>query len=154
MVIFTSKQKKFEGDSKIKLCGKKLYPSESIEYLSVKIDTSLGWQYHVTDISIKLNRANALLLKMRGYVSLKILRSIKFTQKIIYLSANLHHHQFLIINCQEKCLILSIFLNVSYFEMPFMCNGLIKIFSGTNLDQFILDLYKRLKGMSIFLMKN
>ena len=79
MVIFTSKQEKFEGDSKIKLCGKKLYPSESIEYLSVKIDTSLGWQYHVTDISIKLNRANALLLKMRGYVSLKILRSIKFT---------------------------------------------------------------------------
>ena len=36
-------------------------------------------QYHVNDLSIKLNRANALLFKMRKYyVSLKILRSIYF----------------------------------------------------------------------------
>ena len=27
MVIFESKQKKFEGDVKIKICGKKLYPT-------------------------------------------------------------------------------------------------------------------------------
>ena len=31
MVIFESKQKKFEGDVKIKLCGKKLYPTESVK---------------------------------------------------------------------------------------------------------------------------
>ena len=30
MLIFKSKQKKFEGDLKIKLCGKRLYPSESV----------------------------------------------------------------------------------------------------------------------------
>ena len=34
------------------------------------------WQHHVNDLSIKLNKANALLFKMRKYVSLKILRSI------------------------------------------------------------------------------
>ena len=73
MVIFKSKQKKFEGDLKIKLCGKRLYPTESVKYLGVKIDTNLSWQYHVNDLSIKLNRANALLFKMRKYV---ILRSI------------------------------------------------------------------------------
>ena len=28
MVIFKSKQKNFEGDLKIKLCGKRLYPTE------------------------------------------------------------------------------------------------------------------------------
>ena len=78
MVIFKSKQKKFEGDLKIKLCGKRLYPTESVKYLGVKIDTNLSWQYHVNDLSIKLNRANALLFKMRKYVSLKILRSIYF----------------------------------------------------------------------------
>ena len=78
MVIFKSKQKKFEGDLKIKLCGKRLYPTESVKYLGVKIDTNLSWQYHVNDLSIKLNTANALLLKMRKYVSLKILRSIYF----------------------------------------------------------------------------
>ena len=28
MVIFKSKQKKFEGDLKIKLCGKRLFPTK------------------------------------------------------------------------------------------------------------------------------
>ena len=42
MVIFKSKQKKFEGDLKIKLSGKRLYPTESVKYLGVKIDTNLS----------------------------------------------------------------------------------------------------------------
>ena len=61
MVIFKSNQKKFEGDLKIKLFGKKLYPTESFKYLGVKIDTNLNWEHHVNDLSIKLNRANAVL---------------------------------------------------------------------------------------------
>ena len=61
MVIFKSNQKKFEGDLKIKLCGKRLYPTESVTYIGIKIVTTLSWQYHVNDLSIKLNRANALL---------------------------------------------------------------------------------------------
>ena len=64
MVIFKSKQNKTEDDLKIKLYGKRLYPIESFKYLGVKIDANLSWQYHVTDLSIKLNRANALFLKM------------------------------------------------------------------------------------------
>ena len=87
MVIFNkSKQKKFEGDLKIKLCGKRLYPTESVKYLGVKIDTNLSWQYHVHGLSIKLNRANALLSKIRKFVSLKILRSIYFAIFDSYLS--------------------------------------------------------------------
>ena len=86
MVIFKSKQKKLQGDLKIKLCSKRLYPTESVKYLGVKIDTNLGWQYHVNDLSIKLNRANALPFKMRKYVSLKILRSIYFAIFDSYLS--------------------------------------------------------------------
>ena len=65
MVIFKSNQKKFEGDLKIKLCGKRLYPTESVKYLRVTIDTTLSWQYHVNDLFIKLIRENALLFKMR-----------------------------------------------------------------------------------------
>ena len=38
MVIFKSKQKKFEGDSKIKISGKRLYHTESVKNLGVKID--------------------------------------------------------------------------------------------------------------------
>ena len=78
MVIFESKQHKFECDLKIKLCGKRLYPTESVKYLGVKIYTDLSRQYHVNDLSIKLSRANALLFKMRKYVSLRILRCIYF----------------------------------------------------------------------------
>ena len=86
MVIFKSKQKKFEGDLKIKLSGKRLYPTESVKYLGVKIDTNLSWQYHVNNLSVKLNRANALLFKMRKRVSCKILRSIYFAILDSYLS--------------------------------------------------------------------
>ena len=86
MVIFKSKQKKFEGDLKIKLCGKRLYPTESLKYLGVKIDTNFIWQYHVNDLSIKLSKANGLLFKMRKYVSFKKLRSIYFAIFDPYLS--------------------------------------------------------------------
>ena len=44
--------------------------------INVPIFYSIYMLYHVSDLSIKLNRANALF-KMR-YVSLKILRSIYF----------------------------------------------------------------------------
>ena len=86
MVISKSNQKKFEGDLKINLYGKRLYPTESVKYLGVKIDTTLSWQYHINDLCIKLNRANALLFKMRKYISLKILRSIYFAIFDSYLS--------------------------------------------------------------------
>ena len=86
MVIFKSKQKKLEGYLKIKLCSKRLYPTEKVKCLGIKIDTNLSWQYHVNDLDIKLNRASELLFKMRQYVSLKILRSIYFTIFDSYLS--------------------------------------------------------------------
>ena len=84
MVILNSKQKKLELDLKITVCGKRLH--ESVKYVSVKSDANLTWQHHVNDLSIKLNRANALLFKMRKYVSCKILRSIYFAIFDSYLS--------------------------------------------------------------------
>ena len=86
MIIFKPKQKKFEGNLKIKLCGKRVYPTESFKYLGVKIDTNLSWKYDVNDLSIKLNRANTLLFKMRKYLSLKILRFIYIAIIDSYLS--------------------------------------------------------------------
>ena len=78
MVIFKSKQKKFEGDLKVRLCDKRLYPTESVKCLGVKIDANLNWQCQVNDLSVKLKTANALLFKTRKYVNPKILRSIYF----------------------------------------------------------------------------
>ena len=43
MVIFKPKQKKLEGDLKIKLSGKRLYPTESVKYLGLKIDRNLSY---------------------------------------------------------------------------------------------------------------
>ena len=81
-----SKQKSFEGDLKIKLCGKIPYRPESVKYLGVKVDANFNWDYHVNVLRIKLNRTNALFFKMRIYVSLKILRSIYFANFDSYLS--------------------------------------------------------------------
>ena len=63
-----------------------LYPTDTVKYLDVKIHTNLIWQCHVNDLSIKLNRANALLFKMRKYISLQTLRSIYFAIFDSYLS--------------------------------------------------------------------
>ena len=54
--------------------------------VGVKIDTNLNLQYYVHDLSIKLNRGNALLFETRKYGSLKILRSIYFAIFESYLS--------------------------------------------------------------------
>ena len=90
MVISKSKQKKLEGDLNIKLCGKRLYPIESVKYLGIKTDTKPSWQDHVNDLSVKVNRANPFLLKMRKYISLKILRSIYFAIFDTYLYYSLY----------------------------------------------------------------
>ena len=68
----------FEGDLKVRLCGKIIYPTESVKYQGVEIDANLSWQCQVNDLSIKLNKANALLFKIRKYISPKLLRSIYF----------------------------------------------------------------------------
>ena len=53
MVIFKSKQNKFEIDLKTKLSGKGLSSTEAVQYVGVKIDTNHSWQYHVNDLFIK-----------------------------------------------------------------------------------------------------
>ena len=66
-----------------------IYSTESVKYLGVNIDTNLSWQHHVNDLSIKLNRAIALLFKIRKYVSPKILKdpSILLFLTLTYLTA-------------------------------------------------------------------
>ena len=49
-----------------------------INYLGVNIDQHLTWQHHINGISVKLNRTNTLLFKIRKFVDDKILRSIYF----------------------------------------------------------------------------
>ena len=71
LVIFKSPRKVLLDGIKIKLSGKRLYPSNSVKYLGIKLDKFLHWHDQVNSISVKLNRANALLLKIRNYVLFK-----------------------------------------------------------------------------------
>ena len=43
MVLFKSEQNKFEGYLKVRLFGKRLYATESVKYMGVKIDANLNW---------------------------------------------------------------------------------------------------------------
>ena len=45
---------------KVRLCGKRLYATASVKYLRLKLDVNLSWQCQINELSIKLNRANAL----------------------------------------------------------------------------------------------
>ena len=73
MVIFKPKKKHIDFDIKFKLNGKRLYPTDSVKYLGVRIDNKLNWKVHIDDIAIKLIRANAMLYKARDFVNKGIL---------------------------------------------------------------------------------
>ena len=76
LVIFKHKKKKLECPIRIKFSRKRLYPSNSIRYLGVKIDENLNRKDH--NIATKLNRANALLFKIRNYINSNAFKSICF----------------------------------------------------------------------------
>ena len=40
---------------------KKLYTLNSVKYLGINIDESLNWKQQISDIDIKLNKANGIL---------------------------------------------------------------------------------------------
>ena len=65
LVILKHQRKKIDSEVKIKLSRKWLYPTDSVKYLGIRIDENLNWK-HVSDIAIKLNRANAVLFKIRN----------------------------------------------------------------------------------------
>ena len=78
LAIFIHKNRKLECPIKIKLSRKRLQPSKSVKYLGFKIDENLNWKDKTHDLATKLNRANALLYKIRNYVSFNTLKTIYF----------------------------------------------------------------------------
>ena len=61
---------------KIKLNRKRLSPTDSVNYLGVKIDSKLNWESHVSATTTKLNRATAMLYKVKDFLNVNILKSI------------------------------------------------------------------------------
>ena len=78
LVILKHQRKKIDSYVKINFSRKRLYPTDSVRYLGIRIDENLNWK-HVSDIAIKLNRANALLFKIRNFVNVKTLKTNYYT---------------------------------------------------------------------------
>ena len=69
MILFKPTKKHLDCQLKLKLNGKRLYQTSSVKYLGIKIDQYLNWEDHVNNIAIKLNKANAMLCKVRQFVN-------------------------------------------------------------------------------------
>ena len=78
LVIFKSPRKVLPDELKISLSGKSLYPSNSIKISLCRDWSILTLAWSSDSIPVKLNRANALLLKIRNYVNRKTLRNVYF----------------------------------------------------------------------------
>ena len=124
LVIFKSPRKVLPDEIKIKLTGKRLYPSNSVKYLSVRIDKFLHWHDQVNNITVKLNRANALLLKIRNYVIMKTL------WRIYYEIFDSHVTYSCIL--QKKALHIMNFQNQLFHSSP--------LFSQNNILKFIVKI--------------
>ena len=78
ILIFRHHNKPLNYELKIKLDGKRLYPSQYVKYLGILIDSKLNWSYHIKALVPKLARANGMLAKIRHFVSKESLRNIYF----------------------------------------------------------------------------
>ena len=79
LVVFKSKRKQFDGEIKLKLSRKRLFPTDSVKYVGGKIDGNLSWKSHIDYLSVQLSRVYALLFKERNFVNSSVLRTIYFT---------------------------------------------------------------------------
>ena len=76
-------------DFKLKIDGKRLYPSKYVKYLGILIDSHLNWCFHTDLLSTKLSRSIGMLSKIRHYVSKDTLRMIYFgifSSQLVYAS--------------------------------------------------------------------
>ena len=64
---------------KLKFNSKRLYTTNSVKYLNIKIDENLNWHEQIKNVAAKLNRANTMLSKVRNFVYKKTLKSIYHT---------------------------------------------------------------------------
>ena len=77
-ILFQNRNKTIHYDLKIKLNGKRIFPTTSVKYLGVIFNENLSWMNHLTALSAKLSRANSMLCKVPHFVDKQPLRSIYY----------------------------------------------------------------------------
>ena len=78
LLLFRCPNKPINYDMRIKIDGRRLYPSAYVKYLGILIDSHLDWSYHTKSLASRLSRASGMLAKARHYVDKKILRNLYF----------------------------------------------------------------------------
>ena len=76
LVNFRSRKLKTDSSFKFKLDGKRLVPTKTVKYLGVLLDKHLHWNQHISQVKMKLNRAIAILSKVRYNANLNVLKII------------------------------------------------------------------------------
>ena len=56
LIVFNPNIKHMGFDIKINLNQKRLYPTDSMKYLGVKINNKLNWKTYIDDITVRLIR--------------------------------------------------------------------------------------------------
>ena len=86
-IIFSHKPGEKVPDMKIKINGHRIYPSNNIKYLGIRLDETLNGAFHCGTLMKKLKRANGMLCKARHYITnddLKTLYFAIFSSHLIY----------------------------------------------------------------------
>ena len=78
LILFHPPKKKVPKIS-INFENVKLEPVENVKYLGVTIDEVLSWNKQVSDVFIKLNKANGILSKLRHYTSRSVCLSVYYS---------------------------------------------------------------------------
>ena len=76
------KENKFKDTVKIKVIGKRIYPTANVKYIGAKTEQYLTLQHHINDLSDKRNNGNALLFRLQS------LLAIKYEDHFIFLFLN------------------------------------------------------------------
>ena len=74
VAIFRAESKVFDTDLKLKICGKKLYPSHHVKYLGACSDEYFNWETHVNQLYV-IQKFNILLMKPLQSINFAIFNS-------------------------------------------------------------------------------
>ena len=78
-VIFHSPSRRIDEFIRIKLGSKNLTRVDYIKYLGVRVDSTLSWKSHITELSKKLARTTGIFFKIRYYVSRETLKLLYYS---------------------------------------------------------------------------
>ena len=71
-MFFISSTEQNDIDLKLTLNGKSLYERDSVKFLGGQVDKSLSWKRQINYVVFKLDKTNAMFLKLRHVLDEKL----------------------------------------------------------------------------------